>query len=103
MNKMHPPIHPSEILFEEFMKPNGISQYEVAKVIGVSPRRINEIVHGKRAITVDTGLRLARACNMNDSFFTGLQAAYDLEFEQDRLAPELATIKVLAAVAAASP
>lgn len=102
MNKVHAPIHPGEILLEEFMKPYGISQYEVSKVIGVSPRRINEIVHGKRAITADTGLRLSRAFSMNDSFFSGLQADYDLEVERDRLAEELAAIKVLPAVAAAT-
>lgn len=102
MNKMHAPIHPSEILFEEFMKPNGISQYEVAKVIGVSPRRINEIVHGKPAITADTGLRLARAFSLNDTFFSGLQADFDLQVERDCLASELAAINTLPAVAAAS-
>ena len=102
MNKVHAPIHPGEILLEEFMKPYGISQCEVSKVIGVLPRRINEIVHGKRAITADTGLRLSRAFSMNDSFFSGLQADYDLEVERDRLVAELAEIKVLPAVAAAT-
>ena len=100
MTKVHAPIHPGEILLEEFMKPYGISQYEVAKVIGVSPRRINEIVHGKRAITADTGLRLSRAFRMNDAFFSGLQADYDLEVERDRLSTDLDAIKTLPAVAA---
>ncbi|MFM6963843.1 MAG: HigA family addiction module antitoxin [Micrococcales bacterium] len=99
MAKVHAPIHPGEILLEEFMKPYGISQYEVAKVIGVSPRRINEIVHGKRSITADTGLRLARAFSMNDAFFSGLQADYDLEVERDRLDETLDQISVLPAVA----
>lgn len=102
MKKVHEPIHPGEILLEEFMKPYGISQYEVAKVIGVSPRRINEIVHGKRSITADTGLRLSRAFSMNDAFFSGLQADYDLEVERDRLAETLGSISVLPAVQAAS-
>lgn len=100
MAKVHAPIHPGEILLEEFMKPYGISQYEVAKVLGVSARRINEIVHGKRAITADTGLRLSRAFSMSDSFFSGLQADYDLEVERDRLAESLAEIPILPAVAA---
>ena len=99
MKKVHAPIHPGEVLLEEFMVPYGISQYEVAKVIGVSPRRINEIVHGKRAITADTAIRLARAFSMNDSFFSNLQADYDLELERDRLVEVLPTISVLPAVA----
>ena len=100
MTKAHAPIHPGEILLEEFMQPLGISQYEVAKVIGVSPRRINEIVHGKRAITADTALRLALAFDLSDSYFINLQSRYDLEVERDRLAATLPNIKVLPAVAA---
>ena len=101
MSKLHAPIHPGEVLLEEFMIPHGISQYEVAKVIGVSPRRINEIVHGKRAITADTALRLARAFSMNDAFFSNLQADYDLAVERDRLEAVLPNILVLPAIAKA--
>lgn len=101
MKKAHAPIHPGEVLLEEFMIPHGISQYEVAKVIGVSPRRINEIVHGKRAITADTAIRLARAFSMNDAFFSNLQADYELALERDRLADILPKISVLPAVAKA--
>ena len=101
MSKLHAPIHPGEVLLEEFMIPHGISQYEVAKVIGVSPRRINEIVHGKRAITADTALRLARAFSMNDAFFSTLQADYDLAVERDRLDDVLPNIQVLPAIAKA--
>ena len=67
--KKLPPIHPGEILIEEFLKPMGISQYRVAKDISVPPRRINEIVHGKRAITADTALRLGRFFNMSPQFW----------------------------------
>jgi antitoxin HigA-1 len=101
MSKLHAPIHPGEVLLEEFMIPHGISQYEVAKVIGVSPRRINEIVHGKRAITADTALRLARAFSMNDAFFSNLQTDYDLAVERDRLDDVLPNILVLPAIAKA--
>ena len=101
MKKVHAPIHPGEVLLEEFMIPHGISQYEVAKVIGVSARRINEIVHGKRSITADTALRLARAFSMNDAFFSNLQADYDLAVERDRLEAVLPKILVLPAIAKA--
>ena len=101
MKKAHNPIHPGEVLLEEFMIPHGISQYEVAKVIGVSPRRINEIVHGKRSITADTAIRLARAFSMNDSFFSNLQSDYDLAVERDRLEDILPKIVVLPAIAKA--
>lgn len=87
------PIHPGEILLEEFLKPFGVSQYELAKVIGVSPRRINEIVHGKRAISPDTALRLARAFDVSDRFWLNLQNRYDLEVEKLRLADSLAGIR----------
>lgn len=79
------PIHPGEILMEEFMKPMGISQYRLAKDISVPPRRINEIVHGKRAITPDTALRLSRYFGLSERFWVNLQARYDLEIEKDRL------------------
>jgi addiction module HigA family antidote len=91
----HEPIQPGEILLEEFLKPFGVSQYELAKVIGVSPRRINEIVHGKRAITPDTALRLSRAFDVSDRFWLNLQNRYDLEIEKTRLAEHLAAIKQL--------
>jgi addiction module HigA family antidote len=96
-NKMsaHELIHPGEILLEEFLKPFGVSQYELAKVIGVSPRRINEIVHGTRAITPDTALRLARAFDVSDRFWLNLQNRYDLELEKLRLAEPLAAIRQL--------
>lgn len=100
MSKAHAPVHPGEILLEEFMQPFGISQYEVAKVIGLSARRINEIVHGKRAITADTALRLARAFDLSDSYWVNLQSRYDLEVEKDRLADSLDAIPVLPAVKA---
>jgi len=81
-----PPIHPGEVLMEEFLKPLGISQYRLAKDIKVSPRRINEIVHGKRSITADTALRLARFFGTSERFWMNLQVRHDLEVEKDRLA-----------------
>jgi len=84
-----PPIHPGEILLEEFLKPMGISQYRLAKDISVSPRRINEIVHGKRGISADTSLRLERYFGLSEGFWLRLQARYDLEVEKDRLADRL--------------
>jgi len=92
------PIHPGEILKEEFLEPMGISQYRVAKDISVPPRRINEIVHGKRAITADTALRLGRFFNMSPQFWLNLQTRYDLEVTEDRLDnrldDEVRTLKV---------
>jgi addiction module HigA family antidote len=79
------PIHPGEILLEEFLKPMGISQYRIAKDISVSPRRINEIVHGKRRVSADTALRLERYFGLSEGFWLRLQARYDLEVEKDRL------------------
>ena len=73
------PFHPGEILLTEFLEPLGISQYRLAKDIGVSPRRINEIVHGRRAITADTALRLGRFLNMEAQFWLYLQSHYDME------------------------
>ena len=84
-----PPIHPGEILLEEFLKPMGISQYRLAKDISVPARRINEIVHGKRAITPDTALRLSRYFGLSERFWTNLQSRYDLEVEKDRLKDRL--------------
>ncbi|TFG59709.1 MAG: addiction module antidote protein, HigA family, partial [Deltaproteobacteria bacterium] len=84
--KIQPPIHPGEILLEEFLLPLGSSQYRLAKDSGVPPRRINEIVHGKRAISADTALRLSRYFAMSDRFWINLQARYDIEREKDLLA-----------------
>lgn len=86
---MPPIIHPGEILLEEFLKPMGLSQYRVAKDIGVPARRINEIVHGHRAITADTALRLSRFFGMTEHFWLNLQLRYDIEVEKDRLGDRL--------------
>lgn len=83
------PIHPGEILLNEFLEPLGISQYRLAKSISVPPRRINEIVHGSRAITADTALRLAKYFGMSERFWLSLQTRYDLEVEKDRLGDRL--------------
>ncbi len=83
------PIHPGEILMEEFLEPLGISQYRLAKDISVPSRRINEIVHGKRSITANTTLRLARYFGTTERFWLNLQVRYDLEVEKDRLADVL--------------
>ncbi len=97
--KKLPPIHPGEILMEEFLQPMGISQYRLAKDISVPPRRINEIVHGKRAITPDTALRLSRYFGLSERFWINMQARYDLEIEKDRLQDRLAQeVQVYAAV-----
>lgn len=85
MSKKFAPIHPGEILLEEFLKPLGVSQYRLAHDIGVPPRRINEIVHGNRAISADTALRLSRYFGLSERFWINLQAHYDLEVEKDRL------------------
>ena len=85
-----PPIHPGEILLEEFLEPLALSQYRLSKDISVSPRRINEIVHGKRAISADTALRLARYFGTTDRFWLNLQTRYDLELVKDRLGERLA-------------
>jgi antitoxin HigA-1 len=79
------PIHPGEILLEEFLRPMNISQYRLAKDISVSARRINEVIQGKRAITPDTALRLSRYFGLSERFWLNLQARYDLEVEKDRL------------------
>ena len=83
------PVHPGEILMEEFLLPLEISQYRLAKSISVPPRRINEIVHGKRAITADTALRLSRFFGTSERFWLNLQARYDLEITKDRLGRRL--------------
>ena len=78
-----PPVHPGEILYEDFMKPLGITQYRLAKEMRVYPRRVNEIVHGKRAISADTALRLARYFGTSAELWMNLQAHYDLELARD--------------------
>ena len=83
------PIHPGEILLEEFLKPMGFSQNKLAMDIGVPPRRINEIVLGKRRMTADTALRLAKYFGMSPQFWLGLQMDYDLDVESDRLGDRL--------------
>ena len=93
-----PPIHPGEILLEEFLEPMGISQYRLAKDISVPARRINEIVHGRRAITADTALRLSRYFGLSERFWLNLQTRYDIELEKDKLKGRLSKeVKVLQA------
>lgn len=89
-------IHPGEILLEEFLLPMDISQNKLAKDIDVSPRRINEIVHGKRAVTADTDLRLSKALGTSEGFWLGLQADYDLEEKKIVIREQLSKIKNLA-------
>ena len=90
MNKKKmPPLHPGEILFEDFLKPMGLSQNRLALDIRVPARRINEIVLGKRRITADTALRLAKYFNMSPQFWLGLQIDYDLDVAKDKLADRL--------------
>ena len=92
-----PPIHPGEILLTEFLEPLGVSQYRLAKSISVTPRRINEIVHGRRAITADTALRLGRFFSMETEFWINLQSHYDIEVAQaalqDRLEKDVQPLK----------
>ena len=90
-------IHPGEILLEEFLLPMGISQNALARAIGVPPRRINEIVLGKRAITADTALRLSRAFGTSEGFWMGLQADYDLEQTRKQINDALRQVEKLAA------
>lgn len=87
--KILDPIHPGEILLKEFLEPMELSQYRLAKGLSVPPRRINEIVHGKRRITADTALRLARFFGTSEGLWLHLQSRYDLEVERDRLGPAL--------------
>ena len=89
------PVHPGEVLMEEFLAPLGVTQHRLAVEIGVPPRRINEIVHGKRRITADTALRLARFFGTTDRFWLNLQTRYDLEIEKDHLGASLETIRPL--------
>ncbi|MGE0454642.1 MAG: HigA family addiction module antitoxin [Vicinamibacteria bacterium] len=87
--KVQAPVHPGEILLEDFLKPLGLTQYRLAKATRVPPRRINEIVHGARGITADTALRLARFFGTSEQFWLNLQNRYDLEKERDRLGRRL--------------
>lgn len=96
-----PPVHPGEVLLEDFMKPLGLSQYRVAMDIGVAPLRISQIVHGKRAITADTALRLARYFGTTPGIWLRLQTRYDLEVAQDKLGDKIEReVKVLRPVTA---
>jgi addiction module HigA family antidote len=90
------PIHPGEILLQEYLEPLGVTQHRLALAIGVPPRRINEIVHGKRRISADTALRLARYFGTSERFWLNLQSRYDIESERDRLALTLEEIQPLA-------
>ncbi|MDD5094887.1 MAG: HigA family addiction module antitoxin [Dehalococcoidia bacterium] len=89
MDEKISPIHPGEILREEFLEPMGISQYRLAKDITVHPRRINQIIHGERSVTADTALRLGRYFGTSAQFWLGLQMRYDLDIEEDRLGQRL--------------
>ncbi len=90
-----PPIHPGEVLMREYLEPLGVTQHRLAIAIGVPPRRINEIVHGKRRITADTALRMARYFGTSERFWMNLQGRYDLEVERDRLVDTLDEITPL--------
>ena len=90
------PVHPGEVLAEQYLAPLGVTQHKLAVAIGVPPRRINEIVHGTRRITADTALRLARYFGTSERFWMNLQGRYDLELERDRIAGELDRIHPLA-------
>ncbi|MDQ3579814.1 MAG: HigA family addiction module antitoxin [Actinomycetota bacterium] len=90
-----PPIHPGEILAEEYLEPLGITQHKLAVDVKVPPRRINEIVHGKRRISADTALRLARYFGTSERFWLNLQGRHDLEIERDRLGSALNDIRPL--------
>ncbi len=92
-----PPVHPGEILLEEFLRPLEVSQYQLAKEISVPARRVNEIVHGQRRISADTALRLARYFGTSERFWMNLQTRYDLEIEKDRLGDALDEIHPLSA------
>ncbi|WP_297743115.1 HigA family addiction module antitoxin [uncultured Tessaracoccus sp.] len=95
--KLYAPIHPGEVLMEDFIEGFGITQHKLAVSIGVPPRRINEIVHGKRAITADTALRLGRYFGVEPQFWLNLQSRYELELAQERVADQVAEIKPLQA------
>jgi antitoxin HigA-1 len=97
MTELLPNPHPGEILLEEFLKPMGLSQNALARAVHVPPRRINEIVLGKRAMTADTDLRLARYFDMSEGFFLGLQTDYDLMQRRREIESDLSNIKPRAA------
>lgn len=92
---LYAPIHPGEVLMEDFIEGFGITQHKLAVSIGVPPRRINEIVHGKRSITADTALRLGRYFGVEPQFWLNLQSRYELELAQDRVADQVAAIAPL--------
>lgn len=96
MTHIMQPIHPGEVLLADFLEPLSVTQHRLAVSIGVPPRRINEIVHGKRRITADTALRLARYFGTSDRFWINLQSRYDLEQQRDHIGPELDAITPLA-------
>jgi len=95
MTKKLAPIHPGEVLMEDFIVPLGITQHRVAVAVGVPPRRINEIVHGQRRISADTALRLGRYFGISAQFWINLQSRYDLDVEQDSLGDALNAIQPL--------
>ncbi len=95
--KKLPNVHPGEVLLVEFLKPMGISQNRLARAMGISPRRINEIVHGQRAVTADTALRLARALGTSEQFWMSLQTDYDLEEARRAVRTELKKVEIIAA------
>jgi addiction module HigA family antidote len=92
------PVHPGEVLLEEFLRPLGVTQHRLAVEIGVPPRRINEIVHGTRRISADTALRLSRYFGTSDRFWLNLQTRYDLEVQKDHLGDSLDQIRPLQSV-----
>ncbi|WP_175972792.1 HigA family addiction module antitoxin [Corynebacterium sp. Marseille-Q2823] len=95
--KLYPPIHPGEVLNEDFIEAFGISQHKLAVEIGVPPRRINEVVHGKRGITADTALRLGKYFGIEPQYWLNLQSRYELEVAEDAVADEIDGIRPLGA------
>ncbi|MBN9224696.1 MAG: addiction module antidote protein, HigA family [Microbacterium sp. SCN 70-27] len=95
VEKLYPPVHPGEVLMEDFIDGFGITQHKLAVSIGVPPRRINEIVHGKRAITADTALRLGRYFGVDPQFWLNLQTRFELELAEDRAGVQIASITPL--------
>lgn len=94
-NSKHAPVHPGEVLMEDFIEGFGITQNKLAVAIGVPPRRINEIVHGKRAVTADTALRLGKYFGVSAQFWLNLQTQYDLDVAADRLSMQIDAITPL--------
>lgn len=95
--KLYPPIHPGEVLNEDFIEAFGITQHKLAVEIGVPPRKINEIVHGKRGITADTALRLGKYFGIEPQYWLNLQSRYELEVAEDAVADEIDGIRPLGA------